>query len=275
MLAARQAASGEAWCVLSGAGMSTASGIPDYRGPDGLRRVEPMTIQEFRHSPAARRRYWARSYVGWQRFAAAGPNPAHRAVTDLQRLGVVSGVITQNVDGLHQAAGTASVVELHGSLATVVCDTCGLVTARSDLDAALRQHNPDFDVTSDEIRPDGDISLHSVDVERFVAPVCQECRGDELRPNVVFFGDSVPRERVDRCQDMVLGSCGLLVLGSSLAVMSGLRFARQASRQGIPVVIVTSGPSRGDDLATLRSHRPLEQVLPATVRLLAVRVASG
>lgn len=249
--------------------MSTASGIPDYRGPDGLRRVEPMTIQEFRSSAAARQRYWARSYVGWQRFSAATPNDAHRAVAELQRIGVVGGVVTQNVDGLHQAAGATDVVDLHGNLAHVVCEDCRVVTARTELDAHLRAANPEFSVTSDEIRPDGDISLHSVDVARFVAPRCDTCGSDRLRPDVVFFGDTVPRERVDRCQDMVLGSSGLLVLGSSLAVMSGLRFVRSAARHGLRVVVLTAGPSRGDDLATLRSHRPLESLLPAVVAELA------
>lgn len=228
-----------------------------------------MTIQEFRHSAEARQRYWARSYVGWQRFSAAGANPAHRAVAALQDLGVVGTVITQNVDGLHQSAGATEVIELHGNLARVVCDSCHGEMSRSELDLLLRRANPDFTVTSDEIRPDGDISLHSVDVARFHGPRCPGCGGDQLRPDVVFFGDSVPRHRVDLCHNRVLESCGLLVLGSSLAVMSGLRFVRQASRQQLPVVIMTAGPSRGDELATLRCHRQLEVVLPDVVARLA------
>ncbi|MFW6599282.1 NAD-dependent protein deacetylase [Propionibacteriaceae bacterium Y2011] len=250
------------WLVLTGAGMSTASGIPDYRGPDGTRRVQPMTIQELRSSSAARQRYWARSYVGWQRLHRARPNAAHRAVTELQRLGVVDRVITQNVDGLHQRAGTRQVIELHGSLARVVCDHCGDGLPRPELDAMMRAANPSYTVTSDEIRPDGDVALDEVDVTRFVTPRCPGCNHDRLRPDVVFFGDSVPRERVETCTALVAACEGLVVLGSSLAVMSGLRFVRQAARRGVPVMIITAGPTRADELAAVRSHRPVEQVLP-------------
>lgn len=253
------------WLVLSGAGISTASGIPDYRGPDGTRRVQPMTIQDFRSSDEARRRYWARSYVGWQRLSSARPNPGHAAVADLQGLQVVDRIITQNVDGLHQRAGADRVVELHGSLAQVICELCGDGTTRPELDAAMALANPDFTATSDEIRPDGDIALLDVDVARFRAPHCRSCDSDRLRPDVVFFGDSVPKDRVTLCHRLVSDSEGVLVLGSSLAVMSGLRFVRQAVRENLPVVIVTVGPSRADELATVRSHRQLEDVLPDLV----------
>lgn len=256
---------GRQWSVLTGAGMSTASGIPDYRGPDGTRRVQPMTIQEFRGSSAARQRYWARSYVGWHRLRQTRPNQAHRAVTALQGLGVVGPVITQNVDGLHQAAGTEQVTELHGSLARVVCDRCRALSSRRELDAMMAEANPGFTVTSDEIRPDGDIALLDLDVARFVAPRCGRCGSDELRPDVVFFGDSVPPDRVNACHEQIASARGVLVLGSSLAVMSGLRFVRQAVRIGMPVVIVTAGPSRADEVATVRSHRRLEEVLPLLV----------
>lgn len=255
------------WLVLTGAGISTASGIPDYRGPDGTRRVQPMTIQEFRSSPAARQRYWARSYVGWRRLHAARPNEAHRAVATLQRAGVLGAVITQNVDGLHQAGGARGVLELHGSLARVVCDHCGLIMERSSVDATMASANPGFHVDSDEIRPDGDISLLDMDVERFIAPLCPGCGHDQLRPDVVFFGDGVPAERVERCHRLVAGCEGLVVLGSSLAVMSGLRFVRAVARRGRPIVMVTAGPSRADELVTLRSHRQLEVVLPAVAAL--------
>src|SRR5690606_661957 len=160
-----------------------------------------------------------------------------------QSLGVVDRIITQNVDGLHQDAGADRVVELHGSLARVVCEHCGDLTARTELDAAMARANPDYTVTSDEIRPDGDVALLEMDVERVVAPRCRRCGADRLRPDVVFFGDSVPKDRVQLCQRMVSAADGVLVLGSSLAVMSGLRFVRQAVREKLPVVIVTVGPS--------------------------------
>lgn len=256
------------WLVLTGAGMSTASGIPDYRGPDGLRRVQPMTIQEFRSSSEARQRYWARSYVGWQRFDAAGPNAAHEAVTALQRRQVLGSVITQNVDGLHQRAGTRRVIELHGSLAGVICEHCGEETARRALDDRMREANPDFEVTSDEIRPDGDVSLLAVDVARFVPPRCLVCDSDQLRPQVVFFGDAVAREVVAECFALVASAPGLLVLGSSLQVMSGLRFVRRAAASGLPVVLVTRGRTRADELVTHRFEGALEQILPATAELI-------
>lgn len=261
--------SGRRWLVLTGAGMSTASGIPDYRGPDGTRRVQPMTIQEFRASAEARRRYWARSYIGWRTLSAARPNPAHLATAALQRAGTFGPVITQNVDGLHQAAGSSEVIELHGSLARVGCDHCKLIMDRTAVDELISTTNPGFTADSDEIRPDGDISLLDVDVERFVTPLCPRCAHDQLRPDVVFFGDAVPRERVDRCHRLVDDCEGLVVLGSSLAVMSGLRFVRAAARRRVPVVMVTAGPSRADDLITLRSHRSVETVLPGVARLVA------
>lgn len=230
--------------------MSTNSGIPDYRGPDGTRRVTPMHMSEFVASSEARQRYWARSFVGWRRFRAAEPNDAHRLVTTLQERGAIGSVITQNVDGLHQAAGTSGVVGLHVSLAGVICLTCGDRSTRTDLDEQMAARNPDFDVESDEIRPDGDISLEAIDVERFVAPVCAACGADTLKPDVVFFGGAVDREIVERCYALTDCAPSLLVLGSSLQVMSGLRFVRRAAQRGIPVVIITRGPTRGDALAT-------------------------
>ncbi|HEX2704377.1 MAG TPA: NAD-dependent protein deacetylase [Candidatus Lustribacter sp.] len=254
--------------VLSGAGLSTESGIPDYRGPDGLRRVTPMQYGEFVSSGAARQRYWARSYVGWARLASAGPNDGHRAVAALERLGAVDLVITQNVDGLHQRAGTREVVELHGSLAEVVCLRCGDRTSRVDLDRRMRDANPSYEVRTNEIRPDGDISLDDLDVAGFVAPRCLVCGEDMLKPDVVFFGESVPRARVDRCFDAVDRAQALLVLGSSLAVMSGYRFVRRAAARGTPVAILTLGPTRGDEQATLRLQAPLGAQLTRLVAVL-------
>ncbi len=252
--------------VLTGAGMSTDSGIPDYRGPDGTRRVEPMQYNEFRASSAARRRYWARSFVGWQRMATVQPNEAHRAVARLQRAGHLGALITQNVDGLHQAAGSPDVVELHGALRDVVCLTCGERSSRTALDARMRSDNPGFVVRGDEIRPDGDVRLDEVDVERFVVPLCTTCGQDTLKPDVVFFGDSVPPGRVEYCFALTDAANALVVLGSSLAVMSGYRFVRRAAARGVPIVIITRGPTRGDGEAT---HRVDAALAPTLARLVA------
>jgi NAD-dependent SIR2 family protein deacetylase len=255
--------------VLTGAGISTESGIPDYRGPDGKRRVQPMQYSEFVGSSTARQRYWARSYVGWQRFSSAGPNAGHRAVASLQRAGVVGPVITQNVDGLHQAAGAAEVTELHGALERVVCLTCGDRTSRWDLDERMRQANPGYEVSSNEIRPDGDIALNALDVEDFVVPLCLVCGRDTLKPDVVFFGESVPKPVVEHCFTLTERARALLVLGSSLKVMSGYRFVRRAAAHGIPVGIITHGPTRGDGEATHRLDAPLGTTLTELVSRLA------
>ena len=263
--------------VLTGAGMSTDSGIPDYRGPDGTRRVTPMQHGEFVGSSEARRRYWARSFIGWQRFSHAEPNAAHHAVADLQRRGALGHVITQNVDGLHQAAGSRDVTELHGSLAEAVCLTCGDRSDRDLLQARMADANPGFELltegeapdgsrVSSQIRPDGDIVLADELVAGFVLPRCLVCGGDALKPDVVFFGGSVPRDRVDACYALTDAAPALLVLGSSLAVMSGLRFVRHAARRGIPVMAVTRGPTRGDDLMTVRVDAALSPTLGAVLR---------
>jgi NAD-dependent SIR2 family protein deacetylase len=262
--------------VLTGAGMSTESGIPDYRGPDGRRRVTPMQHGEFVGSSEARRRYWARGFVGWARFSAAAPNAGHHALARLQRIGRIGTVVTQNVDGLHQAGGASDVVELHGSLADVVCLTCGDRSDRDLLQARMHDDNPEFAArasgaapdgarVSSQIRPDGDIVLDDDVVGTFVVPLCRRCGADTLKPDVVFFGGSVPRDRVARVTELVAGCEGLLVLGSSLAVMSGYRFVRQAARTGIPVAILTHGPTRGDEQATLRLDAPLGATLAAAV----------
>jgi len=252
--------------VLSGAGLSTESGIPDYRGPDGNRRVVPMTYGEFVASPANRQRYWARSFVGWRRFAGAGPNDGHRAVADLQRLGLVRAIITQNVDGLHQLAGARDVLELHGNLALARCLDCGETTHRAELDGRLGDANPHFEVIVGEKRPDGDVVLSDEAVAGFHAPHCLVCRSDLVKPDVVFFGESVPKTLVEQCYSYVDASCGLVVLGSSLQVMSGYRFVRRAAANGIPVAIVTRGPSRGDDEATIRLDAPLGITLSRIVQ---------
>lgn len=254
--------------VLSGAGLSTESGIPDYRGPDGNRRVTPMQFSEFLGSSLARQRYWARSYVGWQRFNLARANAGHQALARLQRAGHVGPVITQNVDGLHQAAGSTDVTELHGSLSAVVCLTCGDRTSRWDLDARMREANPAYTVTSDEIRPDGDIALNDLDVAAFLVPLCLVCGRDTLKPDVVFFGESVPKPLVERCFRLTEAADALLVLGSSLKVMSGYRFVRRAAARGIPVAIITRGRTRGDGEATVQLDAELGPTLAELVRRL-------
>ena len=265
--------SGGGVVVLSGAGLSTESGIPDYRGPDGTRRVEPMTYGEFAGSPEARRRYWARSYIGWQRFNAAEPNEGHRVVTDLQAAGYVGPIITQNVDGLHQASGATDVIELHGSLDRAVCLTCGEYTSRIGLHQRMTEANPGFmerfaeaartvgSQWGEQVRPDGDIVLADALVDSFHPPRCLVCGNDTVKPDVVFFGESVPKVLVEQCFSIVEGAGAVLVLGSSLSVMSGYRFVRRAHQRDVPVAIVTRSATRGDAQATLRLHAPLGPTL--------------
>ena len=238
--------------ALTGAGLSTDSGIPDYRGPRSPRRT-PMTYTEFVSGPTAQRRYWARSHVGWGRMARARPNEGHRAIARLEVAGVLHGVITQNVDGLHRAAGSREVIDLHGRIADVVCLDCRRVTDRDELQRRLTALNPGFvDAVGQEVEtaPDGDAVLASV--EGFRLAGCTGC-GGVLKPDVVFFGENVPRKRVRRAFALVNEirerEGALLVAGSSLTVMSGLRFVRHAHALGVPVVIVNRGATRGDELA--------------------------
>ncbi|WP_308168693.1 NAD-dependent protein deacetylase [Nonomuraea sp. NEAU-A123] len=246
--------------VLSGAGLSTESGIPDYRGPTGrARRAEPMTYQRFVGSAEARRRYWARSHVGWRQIGLAAPNAGHRAVAELERRGLIEGIVTQNVDGLHQAAGARRVIELHGGLDRVVCLTCRERTPRTELEDRLRSANPGWEA-SGQINPDGDAVLADEQVERFRVVDCATC-GGLLKPDVVFFGENVPRTRVDECFALVAGARTLLILGSSLTVRSGLRFVTKAAALGIPIAIVNQGPTGGDAEAVLTLDAPLGATL--------------
>lgn len=268
--------------VLSGAGLSTESGIPDYRGASGsLRKHIPMTFQEFVGSEEARRRYWSRSHLGWRTVARARPNTGHRAVAALQAGGRIGGVITQNVDGLHQAAGSADPVELHGSLARVVCLGCGSRYSRADLDMRLHAANPDFAAAADRTRsgapsrinPDGDVELDRALAAGFRTVPCAACADGILKPDVVFFGENVPKDRVQQCFAMVDAAEALLVLGSSLTVLSGLRFVRYAAKAGKPVAIVNQGATRGDELAALRVDRPLGPTLVGLAARLGCPVA--
>ncbi|MEU4308353.1 NAD-dependent protein deacetylase [Streptomyces rochei] len=258
--------------VLSGAGISTESGIPDYRGEGGsLSRHTPMTYQDFTADARARRRYWARSHLGWRTFGRARPNAGHRAVAAFGRRGLLSGVITQNVDGLHQAAGSDGVVELHGSLDRVVCLSCGAFSPRRELARRLAEANPDFAPVAAGINPDGDADLTDEQVGDFRVVPCAVC-GGVLKPDVVFFGENVPPPRVEQCRALVREAASLLVLGSSLTVMSGLRFVRQAAEAGKPVLIVNRDPTRGDRHALTRVAVPLGTALTTVAARLGVPV---
>jgi NAD-dependent SIR2 family protein deacetylase len=234
--------------TLTGAGVSTDSGIPDYRGPSAPART-PMTYQEFVSGPAAQQRYWARSFLGWSRMRHAEPNASHHALARLQAAGSVPLVVTQNVDGLHERAGTRSLCALHGRIADVVCLSCRHRSGRAALQERMSLLNPGFAEAhpAAATRPDGDVDLDGT--AGFAVPTCEVC-GGVLKPDVVFFGENVPKDRVQRCYDAVEASDALLVAGSSLTVLSGFRFVRHAHKLGIPVVIVNRGRTRGDDLAT-------------------------
>ncbi|MEU3859094.1 NAD-dependent protein deacetylase [Streptomyces sp. NPDC028722] len=258
--------------VLSGAGISTESGIPDYRGEGGsLSRHTPMTYQDFTADAGARRRYWARSHLGWRTFGSARPNAGHRAVAAFGRHGLLSGVITQNVDGLHQAAGSEGVVELHGSLDRVVCLSCGTLGPRRELARRLEEANPGFEPVAAGINPDGDADLSDEQVGDFRVLPCTVC-GGILKPDVVFFGEAVPPQRVEHCRELVRAASSLLVLGSSLTVMSGLRFVRQAAEAGKPVLIVNRDPTRGDRHALTRVALPLGAALTTVAGRLGLPV---
>lgn len=236
--------------VLTGAGISTESGIPDYRGPETRRRARnPMQYREFLRSAAARQRYWARSMLGWPRFSRARPNAGHAAITKLVCAGLTPGLVTQNVDGLHGDAGTSS-VELHGALREAICLSCLQLTPRSALQTQLEAKNPEFAAQSAELAPDGDADFEDDRLAHFQVVDCS-C-GGALKPHVVFFGENVPPPRVASAMAQVEASSALLVVGSSLAVYSGLRFVHAAHKRGVPIAIVTYGETRGDPAATLR-----------------------
>lgn len=255
--------------VVTGAGVSTDSGVPDYRGRTAQRGT-PMQLADFVASAENRRRYWARGYQGWAAMGAARPNRAHQAIAAWEDGGwpcVLTGLITQNVDGLHPAAGSDRLVELHGSIRDVVCLECGEVTSRQWMQDRMHHANPDVGVTTwrghPELRPDGDAVVESWG--DFVVPECVSC-GGVLKPNVVFFGETVPRVRVDRAREWVDQTEAVLVAGSSLSVMSGLRFVRQAAARGLPIIIINHGATRGDDLANVRLDGPVSDLLEGLVR---------
>jgi len=256
--------SGRRLVALTGAGCSTESGIPDYRGNGRPAPRHPIQHDAFIRRPEVRRRYWARATLGWQRFSRAEPNRAHRALAALERQGSLMGIITQNVDRLHQAAGSQRVVELHGALADVICLECGQREDRADLQVRLLAANPGWLERAVTEAPDGDAELSAEEVEGFQVVGCTRCAGTQM-PDVVFFGGSVPQTKVAAAWELVDASDVLLVVGSSLAVYSGWRFARGARERGIPIAIINMGPTRADDISHLRIEAPAGVVLPAVV----------
>lgn len=269
LAAAIEVLAGRRVAVLTGAGVSTDSGIPDYRGAGAPVRT-PMTAQQFLASDDARRRYWVGSHLGWRSFAAARPNDGHRALADLERAGVVSGVVTQNVDGLHIRAGSSRVVELHGTMRRVFCTHCGQVFDRRDLAERVETDNPWITVPdSVELGPDGDVLPATSD--GFIVPTCSVCSG-MLKPDVVFFGEFVPVAKFAEAEQIVRSSDALLIAGSSLVVNSGVRLVERARRRRLPVVIVNRGATRSDAKATVKLDagtsevlRSLADALPSTL----------
>jgi NAD-dependent deacetylase sirtuin 4 len=249
--------------VLSGAGISTESGIPDYRGPASAgRERKPITYQEFVRSESVRKRYWARSFAGWPFMDARQPNPGHRALAALEAAGLVVGLVTQNVDGLHQKAGSHEVVELHGSLREARCLSCGAVEPRQALQERLAALNPGFVGTAPRYAPDGDADVPDDLVAAFQVAACTVC-GGVLKPQVVFFGENVPRDVYEAAREMVDAGASLLVVGSSLTVRSGYRFVGQAKEAGKPVALLNDGPTRADGEVDVKVEGRLGELLPA------------
>jgi len=251
---------GRTVAVLTGAGVSTDSGIPDYRG-EGAPVRTPMTFDHFIADENGRRRYWAGSHLGWRHFSAAQPNAGHRALAQLEIAGVVNGIITQNVDGLHLRAGSRRVVDIHGSMDRVRCLHCGQTFARADIAERMARENPWLDAPEGvELNPDGDVTVE--DSERMIVPSCTVC-GGILKPEVVFFGEFVPVEKFDEARALVRGADALVIAGSSLAVNSGIRLLDQATKRKMPVVIINRGVTKGDPRASLKIEAGTSEVLEA------------
>lgn len=252
--------------VLTGAGISTGSGIPDYRDAEGQwKQSPPVQFHDFMAEPAVRQRYWARSLVGWRHFGAARPNAAHYALSRLQALGHIDRLCTQNVDGLHEAAGSRDVIDLHGRLDTVRCMACAVRLSRADLQQVLESRNPQWAEATGTLRADGDIQIEA-DFSRFVVPDCPACEG-VVKPDVVFFGETVPRTRVEAALDSARRADAMLVVGSSLMIYSGFRFVEAAVAAGRAVAAINLGRTRADEQLALKLVQSAESVLPA---LLAV-----
>ena len=263
--AAAEALEGRTVAVLTGAGISTDSGIPDYRGA-GAQPRNPMTFQQFRTDADYRKRYWAGSHLGWRRFDGAEPNDGHRALTELELSGVVNGVMTQNVDGLHHRAGSQRVVDLHGTMDRVRCLTCGQSFSRADIALRIASANPWLnEPEAVELGPDGDVVVSHLD--EFVTPECTVCEG-MLKPDIVFFGEFIPIEKFAEASALVLSSDALLIAGSSLVVNSGIRLLDQAAKRRLPIVIVNRGVTRGDLRATVKIDAGTSETLTALARRL-------
>jgi NAD-dependent SIR2 family protein deacetylase len=262
------ALAGRRIAILTGAGISTDSGIPDYRGKGAPTRT-PMTVEQFLATEQARRRYWVGSHLGWRTFAAASPNAGHEAVAALEAAGIATGVVTQNVDGLHVRAGSRRVVELHGTMRRVFCTHCGQVFDRRDLAVRVESDNPWIRVDEEVLLgPDGDVRPESVD--GFAIPACTVC-GGLLKPDVVFFGEFIPAEKFREAEQLVQTSQALLVAGSSLVVNSGIRLVERARRRRLPVVIVNRGETRADARATVKIDGGTSEVLTALAAALPAR----
>lgn len=259
--------------VLTGAGLSTASGIPGYRDKDGVRRGRtPIQGPEFRRNEAVRRRYWARSMVGWATISSAVPNAGHHAIAELEATGHIHSVITQNVDGLHQRAGSKRLIELHGNLHHVICLACQARYSRAGLQPQLERDNPELANQLAQPLPDGDAAIEPDALQDFRAPACAAC-GGVLMPDVVFFGDNVPPSRTAQALAEMEAADALLVVGSSLMVFSGYRFCRMAAAAGKPIAAINAGKTRADELLALKLEQPAQQVLPRLVELLSVPAA--
>jgi NAD-dependent SIR2 family protein deacetylase len=259
--------------VLTGAGLSTASGIPGYRDKDGVRRGRtPIQGPEFRRNESIRRRYWARSMVGWPTMSRAEPNAGHRAIAELEAAGHVHSVITQNVDGLHQRAGSKRLIELHGNLHHVICLECQARYSRASLQPQLERDNPELANMLAQPLPDGDAAIEPDALQDFHAPACTAC-GGVLMPDVVFFGDNVPPARTAHALAEMEAADALLVVGSSLMVFSGYRFCRMAAAAQKPIAAINAGKTRADDLLSLKLELPAQEVLPRLVDLLSVPAA--
>ena len=247
--------------VLTGAGISLSSGLPVYRDDQGnWAHSKPVQGPAFRKDYLTRQRYWCRSYVGWPTFESAQPNAAHNEIAALEHDGPFSTVITQNVDNLHQLAGSKELVSLHGRLSEVVCLQCGDISTRQALQARLQSNNPGFQTTQFRTAPDGDAQIDDQRIEQFTPVNCKKCNGI-LKPDVVFFGDNVPKPRVQYSMDKVLESGALLCIGTSLMVFSGFRFCKAAKSEGIPIVIINTGTTRADEIATLKINLQCADVL--------------
>ncbi|KQQ97399.1 NAD-dependent protein deacetylase [Massilia sp. Leaf139] len=259
--------------VLTGAGLSTASGIPDYRDREGVRRGRlPIQGPEFRRSPAVQRRYWARSMIGWPVLAQARPNAGHLALAALESAGRLGSVLTQNVDGLHQQAGSHAVLELHGNIHSVLCLGCGTRVARALVQEQLVDANPQVAQAAAQPLPDGDAQVEPEFLDDFTLPVCSRC-GGTLMPDVVFFGDNVPAARTASALAQMEAADALLVIGSSLMVYSGFRFCRLAHASGKPIAALNLGRTRADDMIALKIAQSAETLLPRVARLLDAHAA--